>query len=374
MKAKISLLLVVIFLIGFEMSITSQGKTKSKIQIALILDTSNSMDGLINQAKAQLWKVVNDLALARYNGERPTLEIALYEYGNDRLTASEGYIKMVAQLTTDLDKISEDLFALKTYGGNEYCGQVIQFATRQLNWSKSNKDLKMIFIAGNEAFTQGDVNYVTSCQNSIAKGIIINTIFCGNHQTGINTKWKDGADLADGKYMNIDQNVKVVYINSPYDKDIVKLNSKLNTTYISYGNKGQKMKERQSIQDDNASTFGAVNTVNRAVSKSSGNYKNVKWDLVDAFDEDEARVTKLKKDQLPKEMRGMSKDEMKKHIAKKKKERTRIQKKIQELNKKRNKYVSKKRKEMANDNTLDAVLLKSVRSIAKSKNYKYIEN
>jgi len=31
------------------------------IQIALLLDTSNSMDGLINQARSQLWAIVNSL-------------------------------------------------------------------------------------------------------------------------------------------------------------------------------------------------------------------------------------------------------------------------------------------------------------------------
>ena len=91
-----------------------------KIKIALLLDTSNSMDGLINQAKSQLWKIVNELALAKCEGEKPTVKIALYEYGNDRLTASEGYIRMVTPLTNDLDQISQDLFGLTTNGGSEF--------------------------------------------------------------------------------------------------------------------------------------------------------------------------------------------------------------------------------------------------------------
>ena len=33
--------------------------------LALLLDTSNSMDGLIDQAKSQLWKIVNELAAAK---------------------------------------------------------------------------------------------------------------------------------------------------------------------------------------------------------------------------------------------------------------------------------------------------------------------
>jgi hypothetical protein len=56
---------------------------KNRIQIALLLDTSNSMDGLIDQAKTQLWKVVNTFIDAERDGEAPFVEVALYEYGNN---------------------------------------------------------------------------------------------------------------------------------------------------------------------------------------------------------------------------------------------------------------------------------------------------
>ena len=134
-----------------------------KIKIALLLDTSNSMDGLINQAKSQLWNIVNELALAKCEGEKPTVKIALYEYGNDRLTASEGYIRMVTPLTNDLDQISQDLFRLTTNGGSEFCGHVIQTSLNQLDWGNEDADLKLMFIAGNEPFTQGSVNYTQVC-------------------------------------------------------------------------------------------------------------------------------------------------------------------------------------------------------------------
>jgi uncharacterized protein with von Willebrand factor type A (vWA) domain len=37
----------------------------AKIQVALLLDTSGSMDGLLEQAKSQLWKMVNELATSK---------------------------------------------------------------------------------------------------------------------------------------------------------------------------------------------------------------------------------------------------------------------------------------------------------------------
>ena len=96
---------------------------RQSIMLALLLDTSNSMDGLIDQAKSQLWTIVNELAAAKCDdGSRPDIKIALYEYGNDNLPSSENYIRMVSPLTNDLDEISSKLFALTTNGGNEFCG------------------------------------------------------------------------------------------------------------------------------------------------------------------------------------------------------------------------------------------------------------
>ena len=38
----------------------SQTKSKRKIQLVILFDTSSSMDGLLNQAKSRLWEIVNE--------------------------------------------------------------------------------------------------------------------------------------------------------------------------------------------------------------------------------------------------------------------------------------------------------------------------
>ena len=60
-----------------------KNRQKPRVQLALLLDTSNSMDGLIDQAKTQLWKIVGEFAKTKLAGKSPKLEVALYEYGND---------------------------------------------------------------------------------------------------------------------------------------------------------------------------------------------------------------------------------------------------------------------------------------------------
>ena len=217
---------------AFEKPITGE---KTKIQVALLLDTSSSMDGLIDQAKSRLWNIVNTLTTLKYDGKAPDIEIALYEYGNDGLSKQSNYIRQIAPLSTDLDLISEKLFSLSTNGGSEYCGAVIQDATKQLKWAKDNNNMKLIYIAGNEEFNQGGVNYKEAISNALKNDIYVNTIYCGDKTQGINELWKSGAEHGKGKYFNIDSNETVRYIATPYDNEITKCNEKINKTYITYG-------------------------------------------------------------------------------------------------------------------------------------------
>ncbi|MGB5500364.1 MAG: VWA domain-containing protein [Maribacter sp.] len=350
---------------------TDERDSNNTVKIALLLDTSNSMDGLINQAKAQLWDIVNKFTHAKCgNDSRPNLQIALYQYGNDNLSSREGYIQQVLDFSNDLDEISEKLFSLTTNGGEEYCGQVIHTSLRQLNWGKNPDNLKMIFIAGNEPFTQGKLNYKDAVTNAKEKDVIVNTIFCGAYQQGINTDWKRGATMTGGEYMAIDHNRHVVHINTPYDDVIIKLNSKLNSTYIGYGARGASKMEMQSVQDENAMEMEEAVAVKRAVSKSSRLYQNSSWDLVDASDDKDFDVAKIKKDQLPEKLKHKSTAQIENYIEAKKVERKQIQKEIQELNAKREAFIVKNQKENAKGE-LENAMLEAIKKQAEKKNYQW---
>lgn len=373
--------------IGFSCELTPKAKNETimaqavapietnaknnRVKIALLLDTSNSMDGLINQAKSQLWDIVNEFTHAKCGDDsRPVLQIAIYQYGNDGLSSQEGYIQQVLNFSSDLDEISEKLFSLRTNGGEEYCGEVIQTSLKQLDWGNNPDNLKMIFIAGNEPFTQGKLNYRDAVTNAKKKDIVVNTIFCGNYEEGIHTDWKKGAVLTGGDYMAIDHNREVVYIKTPYDDSIIKLNRKLNGTYVSYGALGSSKMQMQSAQDANAMELEEAVAVKRAVSKSSRLYNNKNWDLVDAHADKEFDVDKIAKDELPEVLRNKSKKEIASYIESKKTEREEIQKEIQNLNTKRDAYILKNKK----DNTtgeLENVMLKAIKKQAKVKNYSW---
>lgn len=345
---------------------------KQHIMIALLLDTSSSMDGLIDQAKSQLWKIINELAAAKSEDNKPpVLEIALYEYGNDNIPAEEGFIRMVTNLTTDLDELSDKLFGLTTQGGNEFCGEVIQTSINQLNWGDYNTDLKMIFIAGNEPFDQGNVTYQKACALAKEKGIFVNTIFCGGYDDGVSSFWRSGASFTGGSYMNINQNNQTVFIETPFDRDIDKLNSKLNETYVSYGFLGRTKKETQARQDDNAKSYGLANNVLRSISKTSSYYSNSSWDLVDAYRDSTFDYESIQKEHLSEELRELSEKELEVYITEKAKERAKVQQEIQDLAKKRTLYISENQPKTNSEGMLDQAMIQAIRNLAKSKNMNF---
>lgn len=347
-----------------------QGQEK-KVQVAILFDTSNSMDGLINQARSRIWNIINTLGKLQYEGVRPTMEIALYEYGNSNLKAEDKYIRQLNGFSSDLDKISSSLFSLATNGGNEFCGSVILSSVDELKWSQYKEDIRLIYIAGNEPFNQGTDNYIDVLQKAKENDIYVNTIYCGPYEKGVEELWLSGAEFGRGKYFNIDSDKKIKHISTPYDDTIRKLNLKLNETYIGYGRVAKKKKEMQLAEDENAELMAPSSAVERAVSKSSSYYSNSSWDLVDQVGNDKKKLERIEEDQLPEEMRGNSVEENLKYLEAKAKDRKVIQTEIQRLAKMRGEFIKNQIKDSKNEDSDDfgKAVQTSIKEIALSKNY-----
>lgn len=343
------------------------------VQLALLLDTSNSMDGLIDQARTRLWQIVQDLSRARQGGQSARLEVAVFEYGNNSLSSESGYIRQVLGFTDDLDRISAELFALHTNGGDEYCGAVIGRAVNNLAWSHRARDLKLMFIAGNEPFTQGSVDFRDAIRRAVSKGIAVNTIYCGPRDEGLRTGWKEGAMLADGTFASIDQDRRAPAIDCPQDGELARLNAELNSTYLAYGRERRARAEMQAAQDSLARAAAPSVAADRTVSKATGLYRNASWDLVDAVEEGQVSVEELDDEELPEELRGLSADEKEARIAAKAEARKRTQERIQALAREREAHLAAERAKLtASDSTaLDEAILNSVRAQAAKVGYSF---
>ena len=393
--------------------------TRPHIDMVFAIDCSGSMGGVINTAKQKIWSIVNEIAKAKPS---PVLRIGLHGYGNAERTFRN------YPLTDDLDQVYADLMTFKDEGwSSEYVGLSVQKTTLEMDWkdwakSGASNVLRVLYVVGNETAEQGPVSYKISAPEALKKQIFVNAIYCGhggapsvinaapNVQNApvqqktapsktapivpvnpspnvappvlpTNTRflqeietWKEMARLGGGEFSQIAATGGGVTIATPYDKDFVELNNKLNGTYIAYGAQGEALKERQSVQDSNASKVGGIaNLASRAQAKGQSLYNNRGWDLVDASKEKDFDLAKISKEQLPKEMQNMTPAEQKKFIAEKDKERGALQKQIGELGRKREDFINAelKKNNVNLDQALDEQILRTIRNQATHRGFRF---
>ena len=350
---------------SLSQGVTVHVNSNPKIQAAILLDVSNSMDGLIEQAKAQLWTMVNTMGKAKCNGVTPGIEIALYEYGRDNNDPAKGYVKQVSPFTNDLDKLSQDLFSLTTSGGQEYCGQVIHTSLDELKWDADTSSYKVIFISGNEEFLQGNISYTLACAEAKKKGVIVNTIYCGDRLQGIREHWNLSGECGNGSFTNINSDAKPENIPTPYDSALITLNTKLNSTYIYYGAFGKGKKELQGAMDASNAQVSGFAGVNRIVTKSAAYYNNSSWDLVDARTADSTIIAKVDKKTLPDSLRNKSSKQLQAIVDQKAGERASIQTQIQEISQKRELFINEEKAKRLKNNSNTPTLESEVQKIIK---------
>ena len=340
------------------------------IDLAICLDTSGSMNGLIDSCRQKIWAVINDLALAK---PTPRLRVALLSYGNDGYANDAGWVRLDTGFTDDLDKVSQQLFSLRTNGGTELVGRVLQAALARLDWSKDSKALRIMIVAGNESADQDkEVSFRLMCRRAIGRDIMVNPIYCTRAEN-VAHEWKEIARLTDGHYAAIDQNRGTVTIDTPFDGKLKVLSSALNTTYIAFaGKKGREGRANQEAQDKNAAGLNADAAVLRSTAKAQVLYF-CSWCLVDTLRRGKVKIEDVKTEDLPENMRKMTMEQRKGYVDGMYTKRVSIQKRIKELNGKRNVFIAAEmaKRNQKDDKSFDAAVRRAIREQAKRKGFSW---
>src|SRR4051812_24642409 len=198
---------------------------RPKVEVVFCLDTTGSMSGLIDGAKAKIWAICNQIA-----GGKPTpdLKVGLVAY-RDR---GDDYITKVFDLSSDLDAIHAQIKKFTANGGGdtpESVNQALDDAVNKIKWSTDKKSLRIIFLVGDappHMDYPDDVKYPLSCKKAVEKGIIVNTIQCGTDPE-CTKYWKDIAAKSEGSFVAIPQSGGVVAVATPFDVRLAELNTEL---------------------------------------------------------------------------------------------------------------------------------------------------
>ena len=347
------------------------------IEAVFVLDTTGSMSGLIDAAKAKIWSIANTMAAA---DPTPDIRMGLVGY-RDR---GDAYVTALTPLSHDLDAVYADLMRFRADGGGdepESVNQALYEAVTRMPWSAVSRNAyRVIFLVGDappQMNYHDDVRYAESCRMAGRRGIVINTLQCGR-LAGTTPVWKEIARLGEGNYFQVAQSGSAVRYDTPYDEKIASLSRTLDDTRIFYGRADDiaaaeaRCKTARSIYAEAKPAAMAQRTVFNAGKAGEKNFTGSR-ELVQDVASGRVHTGDMDRTLLPEELQKMKSEELDALIAVRGNQRKELQRQIDDLAKKRQAFIHAKLKEEkdAGALSLDAKVFKCIKSQGREKGLVY---
>lgn len=319
-----------------------QAGPESVIDVVFVLDTTGSMSGLIEGAKQKIWSIANTIATAK---PRPTVRMGLVAY-RDR---GDAYVTQVTPLTDDLDAVYTALMTFTADGGGdtpESVNQALLEGVTLQPWSDNPMALKLIYLVGDappHMDYEQDTKYAETCSTAAAKGIIVNTIQCGNlGETG--PIWQEIARLSEGEYFAIQQDGGVTVVATPFDAELATLGASFAATACGWGDVAEQRQAMSKLDAgrDIVAAAPATAQAERAGYFVSGAGKSSalgQKELVDDVVNNRVKLEEIPAAELPEEFKGLTLEEQRAKVATIAAEREKIQQRITELTQQRDAYL-----------------------------------
>jgi len=220
------------------------------------------------------------------------------------------------------------------------------------------------------------VRYPQIVASAMEKGIVINTIQCGEIPSAIEP-WTQIASLGHGIFFQVEQAGGSVAYTTPFDEEIADLSAKLDDTRLYYGTVDDKEKKRGQVAATDKLHAGAslASRARRGVfNASAGGRTNLLGDneLVAAVASGSIDLNDLEEDALPAALKPMARAEQEAFVAELAEERADLQRQIQELAQDRDGYLAKKIDEAGGlKDSLDQKIYNAVKEQAGKAGLKY---
>ncbi|MEN3931591.1 vWA domain-containing protein [Microvirga sp. W0021] len=319
------------------------------VEVVFVLDTTGSMNGLIEGAKRKIWSIANTIVDQNPDAKIKMGLVAYRDIGDDYVTKS-------FNLTTDIQGIYANLLTFEADGGGdapESVNEALDVAVTKQDWTSesSQQNVKrIIFLVGDEPphmDYKHDRKYPVVLKDATQKGIIVNAIQVDG-TTETTRYWKEIAKLGNGKYIAIPQDGgKVVDIETPYDDEIIQVQAALNNTVLAYGTKTRKVAVENKKDAYRAATKSSAAEMSKYVNKSSKGAAVVtgKGDLVADMNKG-LKLETIPEQELPEVMQKMDVEKRAIFIQEQNAKRIELAKTLKEKVEKRDAYVLEQKAKM----------------------------
>ncbi|MCP5154868.1 MAG: VWA domain-containing protein [Ectothiorhodospiraceae bacterium] len=341
---------------------------RPRVEVVFVLDTTGSMSGLIQAAKEKIWSIATTLASANH---APEIRMGLVAY-RDR---GDAYVTRVVDLSSDLDSVYGTLMDFQADGGGdtpESVNQALHDAVHRISWSADQGTYRVLFLVGDappHTDYQDDVPFSRSVADARVRGIVVNTVQCG--QLGTTTAaWRQIARLGEGEYLSVDQDGGAVAIATPFDAELASLSKTLDATRLFYGDAAKRERQQRKVEATAKLHLGASHAARarRAeylATESAAEGLAADGDLAEALRAGRVDLVALPASELPPALQAVAPEAREEVVARTVEQRDALRAQIRDLARQRAEYVQRKVAESGGAaSSLDQKLYDAVRGQA----------
>ena len=315
---------------------------RHRVDIVFAVDTTGSMGGLLDGAKRTVWAIASHVREIDKDADLHVGLVAYRDYGT-----GDEYVTRDFAMTGDLDAVYAELSKYQAAGGGDIPEDVdaaLDDSVHKMQWRDGAK--KMIFLVGDAppASRHEVPTFDVSVRDAAAKGIIVNTIRCGEAQETADA-WNMIASIGKGEFSTIQQNGGVQQIATPYDQKLADLSKTIDETAVIYGDDATRGAYEGKMAVAAAAPMAAKADRATYYAKPSKGAGRAAEDVVGGVATGTISVDSLDGKDLPADLRDKSKSELKTELEARAKKRAEAQTQLQDLAKQRADYLNAHRSE-----------------------------
>ena len=305
------------------------------VEIVFVLDTTASMDGLLDSVRRKIWFIINEITSAKPTPELKVGFVLFKDKGDE-------YETKVFDLESELDYVASSTDSFKAGGGGDVPEHVIKGlddAVNKIHWGGGDQTYRVIFLAGDappHLNYPGECDYRAVCKKAVEQHIIINTIRCDDDPQ-CERFFRQFATLGEGQFFSISSFDAFQQLRSPVDPELCDLAEQLQATTLAWPDKEELKNRCETLTKKLAIDIRA----DRACFWAKSAQAFSPWDFTTDVQEGKVKLEELPAERWPGTIRSKTLDERKAWLVDAIAKRVALKEKIIALEAKRKEWLNK---------------------------------
>lgn len=206
-----------------------------QMDLVFCVDLSASTNGILHDIRTGMWTVANKI-ISKNN---TLTRIGVVGYARPSFGATNGYVKIISNLTTDFDKLGYDLYQMKVQieKGDQFVPNALFETLNKISWNYSPVAQRVVYLIGNGSAFTGPLNLVNISEDFKKKKITVHSVYIvASPQDEIYEKgYQTVAEITGGEFFRMKPSQKVVWDDNREKAGVYyKMNHSFNSTLLFY--------------------------------------------------------------------------------------------------------------------------------------------